>query len=444
MIRKTFSIAYGVFIEALRSWLFLSLLGTGVFLLFISAFLPALHPDDRIKLLLNVQIASLTLFGSLMMIFFMAPAIPREIEERTLYPVLTKPVGRLIYLLGRLLGALAFGFAGVLFASLLGLFYFVVGFPGLMDNGSSAHPMRFLSGDEKGPQFDGDGLFLLSHFPQEKLWLNERGNHKATWTFDRLDQIPEAPKRLDLVLEMDRININTLAKAAKVGIDVIGEDSKILFSKETYLEEKGPTLLTIAPNLLSGQRRIAISLRPRETPYFISVGPESVRLGYQGGSALWVANYFRAAMGAFLTLAMMIVVSLAASTYFSQKMATVIGLFAYVVGNTLSYLRSFAKLLGGDRDDASLTLPGMEEAEQSGALLKEDLPLAEWLTWLKSPLEAFCNLAPDLQRLDLTRPLMNGVYVENHLIAQAFLYFLSYSVPLFLTAVAIFHGRELK
>jgi len=442
-MRKIFSIAYGTFIEALRSRLFLSLLLAGVLLLFISIFLPAIHPDDRLKLLLNVQIALLTLFGSLAMVFFMAPALPREIEERTLYPLLSKPVGRWVYLQGRLLGALAFGLMGIFLASLLGLLYFVVGFPALMDQGSSAHPMQFLPADEKGPRFDGEGLFILSHFPKEKLWLNERGNHAATWAFDRLDRLPKAPESLDLVLEMDRININTLAKAAKVNVDVIGEDSKILFSKETYLEEKGPTLLTVDRNLLSGRRQIEIALRPREASYFISVGPESVRLGYRGGSSLW-ANYFRAAMGAFFTLAMMIVVSLAASTYFSQKMAIAIGLFTYVAGNTLPYLRSFARLLGGALEEASLTIPGIEEAQNSSALLKEDLPLKEWLVWLKSPLEAFCDLFPDLQRFDLTGPLVNGIYIENHLIGQAFLYLLAYSIPLLLTAVAIFHWRELK
>ncbi|WDT82747.1 MAG: hypothetical protein MPW14_25500 (plasmid) [Candidatus Manganitrophus sp.] len=55
----------------------------------------------RLKLLLNVQITSLTLFSSMAMVFFMAPALPREIEERTLYPVLAKPVGRSVYLQGR-------------------------------------------------------------------------------------------------------------------------------------------------------------------------------------------------------------------------------------------------------------------------------------------------------------------------------------------------------
>lgn len=443
-MRKIFSIAYGTFIEALRSWLFLSLLLVGALLLFISIFLPALHPDDRLKLLLNVQIASLTLLSSLTMVFFMAPALPREIEERTLYPLLAKPVGRSVYLQGRLLGALAFGLMGIFLASLLGLLYFVVGFPVLMDKGSSAHPMQYLASNEKGPRFDGEGLFILSHFPKDKRWLNERGNHTATWTFDRLDRLPQAPESLDLVLEMDRININTLAKAAKVNVDVIGEDSKVLFSKETYLEEKGPTLLPVDRKLLTGQLRVGIALRPREASYFVSVGPESVRLGYRGGSSLW-ANYFRAAMGAFFALALMTVVSLTASTYFSQKMAIAMGLFTYVAGNTLPYVRSFARLLGGGLDEEARTIPGMEEVQaNSSALLREDLPLREWLTWLRSPLETFCDLFPDFQKFDLTQPLVEGIYIENHLLWQSGFYLLVYSFPLFLISVAIFHWRELK
>lgn len=442
-LTKIFSIAYGTFIEALRSRLLPGLLFVGGLLILVSVSLPALHPEDRLRLLMNVQLSALSLLASLMMIFFIAPALSREIEERTLYPMLSKPVGRAVYLQGRLLGGLLVALLGIFALSLFGLLFLNTNAPVARDRADRAHPMRFFSGDAGGPVFDGEGLYILSHFPKEKLWLNTRGNHTARWHFSDLKDLPNDLEDLEIVLEMDKLNISTQAKVAKVRIEVIGTDDKLLFSEETFLEEKGLTRLALDLKMLAGRDQAAVVLRPLDAVYYISVDPASVRLGYRGGGGLWM-NYFRAALGAFFAAAMVTVVSLAASTYFSQKMAIALGLFTYAAGNALPYLRSFARLLGRGSGEALMTIPQIEAAQANAALLREDLPLREWMQWLHSPLEFFCNLFPDFQRFDFTGPLMEGVYIDSALIAQASLYLLVYCVPIFFVAVAAFQFRELK
>ena len=63
-----------------------------------------LQTDGQLKLLKDVSLASMSLFSMLFAIAGTALLIPRDIEDRTLYTILCKPVPRLEYLIGKLLG----------------------------------------------------------------------------------------------------------------------------------------------------------------------------------------------------------------------------------------------------------------------------------------------------------------------------------------------------
>ena len=63
-----------------------------------------LQTDGQLKLLKDVSLASMSLFSMLFAIAGTALLLPRDIEDRTLYTILCKPVPRLEYLLGKLLG----------------------------------------------------------------------------------------------------------------------------------------------------------------------------------------------------------------------------------------------------------------------------------------------------------------------------------------------------
>lgn len=63
-------------------------------------------PEQELKLLKDFSFFSMTLFASLLGIVGTAMLIPRDIEDRTIYTILSKPVSRLEYLLGKLFGVL--------------------------------------------------------------------------------------------------------------------------------------------------------------------------------------------------------------------------------------------------------------------------------------------------------------------------------------------------
>lgn len=61
-------------------------------------------PEEELKLIRDVALGSMHLFASLLAIAATAILLPRDVEDRTLYTILSKPVPRHEYLVGKWLG----------------------------------------------------------------------------------------------------------------------------------------------------------------------------------------------------------------------------------------------------------------------------------------------------------------------------------------------------
>ena len=71
-----------------------------------SVFMAQLTFQQEFKILKDVSLGAMSIFTSLLAIVATAQLIPRDIEERTIYTILAKPVPRYEYLCGRLAGVL--------------------------------------------------------------------------------------------------------------------------------------------------------------------------------------------------------------------------------------------------------------------------------------------------------------------------------------------------
>jgi hypothetical protein len=67
---------------------------------------PVMNPEQQLKLLKDVSFGALQLFSVVIAVVATALLLPRDLEDRTLYTILSKPVPRYEYLLGKLLGVL--------------------------------------------------------------------------------------------------------------------------------------------------------------------------------------------------------------------------------------------------------------------------------------------------------------------------------------------------
>ena len=82
-------------------------LGFAVLVVAVAYAFPVLNPEHQLKLLKDVAFGALQLFAVVIAISATAVLLPRDVEDRTLYTILAKPVPRADYLVGKLLGVLA-------------------------------------------------------------------------------------------------------------------------------------------------------------------------------------------------------------------------------------------------------------------------------------------------------------------------------------------------
>lgn len=103
---KIRAIALNTFKEAIRDRILYLLLFFAAVCIIFSRILALLTVGDRAKIITDVGLASLSLFGALMAILIGTGLVYKEIDKRTIYTLLSKPIQRYQFLLGKYLGLL--------------------------------------------------------------------------------------------------------------------------------------------------------------------------------------------------------------------------------------------------------------------------------------------------------------------------------------------------
>jgi len=101
---KIAAIAANTFKEAIRDKILYGFLFFAVMLILFSLVLGQLSIDQQIRCTLDIGLAGISFFSVLISIFLGITLLYKEIEKRTIYPVLAKPVSRTVYLIGKFLG----------------------------------------------------------------------------------------------------------------------------------------------------------------------------------------------------------------------------------------------------------------------------------------------------------------------------------------------------
>jgi ABC-type transport system involved in multi-copper enzyme maturation permease subunit len=100
------AIAGNTFTGLTRLKIFYVLLLFALLLIGSSAFMAQMTFQQEFQVLKDIGLGAMSLFTSLLAILATARLLPQEIEDRTVYTVLAKPVSRFEYLAGKLLGVL--------------------------------------------------------------------------------------------------------------------------------------------------------------------------------------------------------------------------------------------------------------------------------------------------------------------------------------------------
>jgi len=93
--------------EAIRQRLAVNLLVFALGLVAASVTLSQLTFGEQYRIIVSIALSAMEVFGTLIAVFLGAGVVARDVERRSVYPVIAKPVSRGQYVLGRYLGLVA-------------------------------------------------------------------------------------------------------------------------------------------------------------------------------------------------------------------------------------------------------------------------------------------------------------------------------------------------
>jgi ABC-2 type transport system permease protein len=105
-LSRVAAIVGNTFIGLTRLKIFYVLLLFALLLIASSVFMAQMTFQQEFQVLKDIALGAMSLFTSLLAVLATARLLPQEIEDRTAYTVLAKPVSRFEYLTGKLLGVL--------------------------------------------------------------------------------------------------------------------------------------------------------------------------------------------------------------------------------------------------------------------------------------------------------------------------------------------------
>jgi ABC-type transport system involved in multi-copper enzyme maturation permease subunit len=104
MLSRTFAIARNAFREAVRDRVLYNLVLFVLLLIGGAIFLGELSGGEEAKIIVDLGLSAMLLFGVFIAIFVGVGLVYKEIERRTLYAILSKPIGRGQFLVGKYVG----------------------------------------------------------------------------------------------------------------------------------------------------------------------------------------------------------------------------------------------------------------------------------------------------------------------------------------------------
>ena len=104
MFRRIFSIAANTFRETIRNKILYAILAFALFVIGMTFFLADLSVGDFARIIADVGLASIHIFGVIMAVFLGINLVSNEVDRKTIYILLSKPVRRFEFIFGKTLG----------------------------------------------------------------------------------------------------------------------------------------------------------------------------------------------------------------------------------------------------------------------------------------------------------------------------------------------------
>jgi len=413
------TIAGHTFREVIRKKILHVLIGLGVLIIIVSPFIPTTdEPDARVKMMLVVFFQVVVLLCIVGMIFLSATSLPHEIEDRTIYGILSKPVSRLEIVAGKITG---FALLSALVLVILGLVNVLA-----IQRVSSRLPEEYRGILKARNEFAASRFSIQgkSHHVREGIvWIEGGRTGIALWSFSdlykKLDNKSSFEVEFNLKIDSSRKDIDAIPLV--VGIEDAGAGQCKTSILSAKIDE--PLTVKIDREIVKKSSTINITVFPIHSMDYIGVTGEDAKL-YSVQKGFGVT---------FLKFLLIVTIAVMGSTYLSAPVSIVSALVVFLCGHILDFVKDFSLVI--QRYD-------VHEHALPAALKKPNIFLV-YLDYLaKKPLEWFSVILPDFKRFDSLKFLLKGINIPWETVGVSVGYTALYAGICLFIASVIFKKRE--
>jgi len=417
-----------------------------IFAVLASSVLPASMPEDHIKLTISWCLWAMIFVGTIASIFLVAPNLGHDIEEKTIYTVLTKPVSRWQLILGR--------FLGYEVVMLLLLAPMAVISYGLIHHVASRVPRL----PDAPAVLCSMSPTLCSDLWQEPGMQEDKLSESAKEQAQKYFLLYGTDPRQQLVFEFKNLDPENFDEEVSFSVrpNITSDDPQIapelaLFVKVVNGANPDKTEEVELPEVLDGRKSFAKFHRTvfegansakviiyRKTPSEVfTVAMNQKRLELMAHTRPFIGNYMKSMLMVFLSYTLITLVAICASTFLTGHVAVLACFFVFFLGGAMEVIRSTVEVLAPGR----LVFTGLmswqvDVSTQGGRLIHT----------LNSIVRYFLNgltvVLPDFSHYNTTEYIVDNLAIPAAVLLVGLRYLVLFGAILFIVAVAVFRYRE--
>ncbi len=388
------TIAKHTFREALRKKIVHLLIGLGIIIIAISPYIPTTdEPDAKVKMVFVVFFQVVALLCIMGIILLSASSLPNEIEDKTIYSILSKPISRLKIVAGKIAG---FAALSALMIVVLGLFNAAVIHRAALRLPQDYSGIVKARGEYGASQFSIQGR--LHHSRQGIQWIEGGRTGVAVWSFSGLGNKGYGclPCEAELALKIE--NSRGLDEAIPLMVRV--ENPVTGLFKEQILSARidDPLTIRIDPQILQKADAVNVSVFPINKAHYVGATQGNVKL--YSVQERFAFNYAKALAITLLKFILIVAIGVMVSTYLSAPVSIAATFVVFLCGHVLDFVKDFSLLIQHSHTHEEV-IPGAVEKPHAFLVFLDYL--------MRRPLEWLLVALPDFKKFDSLKFLLKGI-----------------------------------
>lgn len=421
------AIASHTFREAIRKKILHVLIGLGILIMVASCMIPiADEPNARIRMVLTVFFQVVVFLCITGIIFLSATSLPSEIEDKTIYGILSKPVSRLKIVIGKIMGfALLSGFILVT----LCLLHIIV-----LQQAASGLPEKYKGILKARSEFAASQFFIQGnphHVRGGIVWIEGGRTGVAVWNFSDIFKKLKHKSYFEIEFSPKVDSSRKNAESVPLVVKIEDNDSGLYKTEVLPIKADEPLSIKIDAGIVRESSRINISIFPLNKTDYLGVTRENARLFLVERGFL--LNYGKAVVITFLKFLLIVTIAVMGSAYLSAPVSIVAALVVFLCGHILDFIKDFSFLIQC-HDLHEHDLPSVIKGPNI-LLVYTDAIARKVLVW-------FSVILPDFKKYDSLEFLLKGINIPLETLGILFGYTALYAGVCLFISFILFKKRE--